>query len=229
MFRERTYRLRMRHARSCSLIVVLGCSLAAAACIPMDNAIQAIFGRSMQNQTSFDPYENPVAPPEGAVSFASGNHPGAPGEVNVGQPEGNLEDIPDLSPVSMAQALAGGGPINELENPVSWNAESLERGRVVYDRMCAVCHGPQGNPTDAPILERFPAMVAFPLAAGGALLRTDGYIYGMITVGRGIMPAYGHQIAHYDRWHVVNYVRQLQGRVPAGGAAGAGAPPGGGN
>ena len=25
------------------------------------------------------------------------------------------------------------------------------------------------------------------------------------------MPAYGHQIAHYDRWHVVNYVRQLQG------------------
>jgi mono/diheme cytochrome c family protein len=41
----------------------------------------------------------------------------------------------------------------------------------------------------------------------------------MITVGRGIMPAYGHQIAHYDRWNVVNYVRQLQGRIPADGAA----------
>jgi len=25
------------------------------------------------------------------------------------------------------------------------------------------------------------------------------------------MPPYGHQISHYDRWHVVNYVRQLQG------------------
>ena len=25
------------------------------------------------------------------------------------------------------------------------------------------------------------------------------------------MPAYGHQIGHYDRWHVVNYVRRLQG------------------
>ena len=25
------------------------------------------------------------------------------------------------------------------------------------------------------------------------------------------MPAYGHQIGHYDRWHVVNYLRRLQG------------------
>lgn len=25
------------------------------------------------------------------------------------------------------------------------------------------------------------------------------------------MPAYGHQIGHYDRWHIVNYVRRLQG------------------
>ena len=28
------------------------------------------------------------------------------------------------------------------------------------------------------------------------------------------MPPYGHQIGHYDRWHVVNYVRQLQGQIP---------------
>ena len=228
MFRKRTFREYVRHARY-TLIAVLGCSLPTAGCIPMDNALQAIFGRSMQDQASFDPYENPRAPPEGVVSFASGNHPGAPGEVNVGQPEGTPEDTPEMSAISMAQALAGGGPVNELENPVPRNAESLERGRVVYNRMCAICHGPQGNPADAPILDRLPAMVAFPLAAGGALLRTDGYIYGMITVGRGIMPAYGHQIAHYDRWHVVNYVRQLQGQVPEGGAASAGAPPGGGD
>ena len=83
---------------------------------------------------------------------------------------------------------------------------------------------PTGNPAEAPILPKLPAMVAFPLANGGALLRSDGYIYGMITVGRGIMPPYGHQIAHFDRWHVVNYIRQLQGRAgppPQGGAAAA--------
>ena len=32
----------------------------------------------------------------------------------------------------------------------------------------------------------------------------------MIRLGRGLMPPYGHQISHFDRWHVVNYVRQLQ-------------------
>jgi hypothetical protein len=72
-------------------------------------------------------------------------------------------------------------------------------------------------------------MIAFPLATGGALIRSDGNIFGMITVGRGIMPAYGHQVAYWDRWHVVNYIRQLQGRVaaPAGAAPapGAAAPP----
>jgi mono/diheme cytochrome c family protein len=195
--------------------LALGVALALSGCIPMDDAMQAIFGRSMRSQPSFDPYENPLMPPEGAVSFASGNHPGAPGQVNIGQPQGSPEDVPALSPAIMAQSMAPGGPVNDMVNPVPADAASLARGQVVYDRMCAICHGPQGNPAQAPILPKLPAMVAFPLASGGATLRSDGYIYGMITVGRGIMPAYGHQVAHYDRWHVVNYIRQLQGRIPA--------------
>ena len=31
------------------------------------------------------------------------------------------------------------------------------------------------------------------------------------------MPPYGHQIGHYDRWNVVNYIRQLQGSVASTG------------
>jgi mono/diheme cytochrome c family protein len=204
-----------RERSSTRATLALGLALALSGCIPMDDAMQAIFGRSMRSQPSFDPYENPLMPPEGAVSFASGNHPGAPGQVNIGQPQGSPEDVPTLSPAIMAQSMAPGGPVNDMVNPVPADAESLARGQVVYDRMCAICHGPQGNPAQAPILPKLPAMVAFPLASGGATLRSDGYIYGMITVGRGIMPAYGHQVAHYDRWHVVNYIRQLQGRIPA--------------
>lgn len=202
-------------------VLALGLALALSGCIPMDDAMQAIFGRSMRNQTSFDPYENTLMPPEGAVSFASGNHPGAPGQVNIGQPQGSSDYVPTLTPAIMAQSMAPGGPVNDMVNPVPATPESLARGQVVYERMCGVCHGPQGNPAQAPILPKLPAMVAFPLANGLALTRSDGYLYGMITVGRGIMPPYGHQIAHYDRWNVVNYVRQLQGRVPAAPADGA--------
>ena len=44
--------------------------------------------------------------------------------------------------------------------------------------------------------------------------RTDGYIFGMIRNGRGLMPPY-NRIEEMDRWDVVNYVRALQGKLPA--------------
>lgn len=200
--------------RAPALLALSALAVTSSACTPMDDAIQAVFGRSMRSQSSFDPYENTLQPPPNAVSFSSGNHPAGPGQVNIGQPEGHDQYIPPLTPAIMAQ---GGGEANNLVNPVPATAESLERGKVVYDRMCAICHGPAGVPQQAPILEKLPAMVAFPLASGGATMRSDGYIYGIIKVGRGIMPQYGHQVAHFDRWHVVNYIRQVQGRVPEGG------------
>ena len=49
--------------------------------------------------------------------------------------------------------------------------------------------------------------------------RTDGYIFGMIRNGRGLMPPY-NRIEEMDRWDVVNYLRALQGvggkAVPVG-------------
>lgn len=187
-------------------------SLQAGACVPLDNVMQQVFGRSMRSQPSFDPYENTRMPADGAVSFASGNFPARAGQVNLGQPEGPGMDIPAFTAADMA---SGGAPVVNLPNPVPPTAESLARGKVVFERMCGVCHGPAGNPQEAPILPKLPPMIAFPLASGGALLRSDGYIFGMITTGRGIMPPYGHQVAYYDRWNVVNYIRQLQGKIAA--------------
>lgn len=210
------WRDRRRRARALRG-AVLGLSLIASGCIPMDNAIQAIFGRSMRDQSSFDPYENPLLPAAGAVPFSSGNYPALPGQVNLGVPDGMAPDVPPFSAVDM---VTGGAAVAGLVNPVPPTAASLERGKVMYERMCGVCHGPAGNSQEAPILPKLPVMVAFPLASGGALLRTDGYIFGMITVGRGIMPPYGHQVPYYDRWNIVNYVRQLQSRVAAPAAPG---------
>src|SRR5947199_2346737 len=43
--------------------------------------------------------------------------------------------------------------------------------------------------------------------------RTDGYIFGMIRNGRGLMPPY-NRIEEPDRWDIVNYLRSLQGKIP---------------
>ena len=193
---------RWRPARRAALAL----TLLLPACSPLDSAMQAVFGRSMRDQPSFDPYENTLLPADGAVSFASGNYPA-----------GLTQDVPTFTALDMAQ---GGAPVNALANPVPATEQSLARGEVMYDRMCAVCHGPEGNPQQAAILPKLPAMVAFPLASGLAVTRSDGYIFGMITVGRGIMPPYGHQVSYLDRWNIVNYVRQVQERTAAAGQGG---------
>jgi mono/diheme cytochrome c family protein len=86
---------------------------------------------------------------------------------------------------------------------------SLANGRMYYQINCAVCHGDAGN-GDGPVTKfNIPVI---PLTNESARSRTDGYIYGMIRNGRGLMPTY-NRIEPMDRWDVVNYVRGLQGRL----------------
>lgn len=181
---------------------------ASGACVPLDDFMGDVFGRSMRDQPSFDPYENTLLPPEGSIPFAAGNYPAAPYDVNVGQPEGSADIPPPFTAEDMSDRP---NLLDGLVNPVPPTAESLARGEEVYERFCIVCHGPDGTGITGYIFEVHPAMAAHSLTAESALERSDGYIYGMIRVGRILMPAYGHQITHYDRWHVVNYVRQIQG------------------
>jgi mono/diheme cytochrome c family protein len=97
-----------------------------------------------------------------------------------------------------------------IANPIPADARSLRNGRMYFTINCAVCHGYEGK-GDGPIVAKgFPGI---PLvgAASPTPGRTDGYIWGMIRNGRGLMPSYD-RIGELDRWDVVNYLRGLQGR-----------------
>lgn len=92
----------------------------------------------------------------------------------------------------------------------------------LFNRICAVCHGPAGVGAQANIIEKYPLLIAYNLSGPVVAGYSDGYIYGIMRVGRGLMPPYGHQISHFDRWNIVNYVRVLQrqaGNAPAGAGA----------
>lgn len=187
--------------------------LAGAGCTPLDDVMAGIFGRSMRDQPDIDPYEQPMPPPENSVPFAAGNFPAGPGSVNVGQPEGTLVPAP-VTPFEVA--VARDDPeaqprVTGLENPVPADEASLARGQEVYDRACTPCHGATGD-GNGPVAQVATAFRVSLLEAA-ALELGESYIYSLIRVGRGGMPPYGHQISHYDRWHVVNYVLQLQGRL----------------
>jgi mono/diheme cytochrome c family protein len=101
--------------------------------------------------------------------------------------------------------------MSSMRNPTPPNDSSIANGHKYYSINCAVCHGDLGDGngavTAAPY--NFPKIS---LKSESALGRSDGYIYGMIRNGRGLMPTY-NRIEHMDRWDVVNYIRGLQGRL----------------
>jgi len=183
---------------------VLALLVASSACTPLDNVMAGIFGRHMRDSRSFDPYENTIPPPPNSVPFAAGNITPGPGQLNTGQPERGF-NAPPFGQADLFQPV-----VQTLPNPVAADEASLARGEVLFNRMCAVCHGPAGVGAQANIIDKYPLLIAYNLSGPVVAGYSDGYIYGIMRVGRGLMPPYGHQVSHFDRWNIVNYIRVLQ-------------------
>lgn len=210
----------VRHVRPRSWFALTLVALTGAGCTPMDDLLVSIFGRSMRDQPSILAYENPqILPPEGAVPFAAGNFPAAPGEYGMNQSDGVAIPVP-ITPLMVLMATEDPTAYPDVAgfpNPVPADAGSLVRGEELYIRACVACHGVVGAGDGTVVAAGVPSRS---IVAPETMAYTDAYIYSIIRVGRGAMPAYGHQISHFDRWHLVNYVRQLQGMLPAQTGAG---------
>lgn len=95
-------------------------------------------------------------------------------------------------------------------NPVAADAISMTRGRLLYERNCALCHGLTGK-GDGPIAAyfrpdaRMPANLTEPRLAQ----QSDGALYITIAQGYGQMPGLGENLNVRERWDVVNYVRSF--------------------
>jgi mono/diheme cytochrome c family protein len=118
---------------------------------------------------------------------------------------GSMTWLPGATPTfATIDSMAG------LVNPTPPSEASLANGRKYYQINCEVCHGIAGKGNGPAVRYGMPAPS---LLIDITKNRTDGYIYGIIRNGRGLMPTYD-RIEDLDRWDVVNYVRALQGKVP---------------
>ena len=179
----------MSRRRSGAVAAALALGLGAAGCTTLDNAIAKVpWFTTMQQQVAVRPFE------AGALDSGAQRMP-PPGSVPVTGEEDSLDILTDLK---------------ALKNPVAPSAASLERGQLLFDTYCIVCHGPAGH-ADGTVVSKF---VPPPdLTLDVTRQRSDGYIYALIKQGRGIMPKYGDKIrSPVDRWSVVDYVRKLQGQ-----------------
>ncbi len=109
-----------------------------------------------------------------------------------------------------------------IPNPTVISEASLHNGRMYYQINCAVCHGDTGN-GDGPASKL--GVPGISVVTDITKRRTDGYIFGMMRNGRGLMPSY-NRIEEPDRWDVVNYIRGLQGTAGSQVATGPLAAPG---
>jgi mono/diheme cytochrome c family protein len=87
----------------------------------------------------------------------------------------------------------------------------LGRGEDMFNVHCAICHGKSGNGkgvvshhlgkvgVGVPSLHNYPQETS-----------PDGYIYEVISNGKGLMGGYKHNLPVRDRWAIVSYLRALQ-------------------
>lgn len=122
----------------------------------------------------------------------------------VGYQEGPRLKVPDGSvPVQGLGVIPGEFPVN----PVTADDVSLQRGGILYNIHCALCHGESGR-GDGPLADYFtktPERLSSPRASA----EFDGTVYLMILQGVGEMPSLAENITVRERWDVINYIRTL--------------------
>lgn len=125
------------------------------------------------------------------------------------------QPVPGTVPVTGVEVMPQPFPQNRpvldrIANPMQRTAPSLERGRDRYEIYCGVCHGDAGG-GDGPVAAAMGGVVR-DLTEPRMRALSDGWIYAVSTHGFGaLMPEYGSKLSRDDRWHIVNYVRLLQG------------------
>jgi mono/diheme cytochrome c family protein len=95
-----------------------------------------------------------------------------------------------------------------LANPLPLTQKVAERGRKVFDDHCMVCHGSVGD--GVALLSRAYGAKPGNLLTNEMHARPDGYVYGVLMLGKNSMPSYAPDLDESDRWAVVHYVRILQ-------------------
>lgn len=96
-----------------------------------------------------------------------------------------------------------------MANPITYDEASVQRGKEIYEASCIKCHGETGRAdgTSAPRLN--PPPVDF--RAEHVVALSDGELFYIITnsvEGTAMLP-FGY-LDEDQRWHLVNYVRNLQ-------------------
>ena len=125
--------------------------------------------------------------------------------------------VPGTMPIDGERTYGLMAADTAMTSPLTGGDGEVARGAELFRQFCAPCHGASGA-GDGSVVgpNRIPALPFLNLRSELARGYSDGYLWGMITNGRGLMPSYRRIPAH-DRWYVVEYIRSIQADAVAAG------------
>jgi mono/diheme cytochrome c family protein len=125
------------------------------------------------------------------------------------QPSIDYQEGPRILPPEGAVPIQGLSVIPEEfpVNPVPSDEVSLQRGAILYDIHCELCHGTQGQ-GDGPLAQYFDRTPQN-LTTSQISAEFDGSVYLTILQGFGQMPSLAENLSTRERWDVINFVRTL--------------------
>lgn len=104
--------------------------------------------------------------------------------------------------------------VNPREGDASAGTPGHAEAAELYRWNCSHCHGMdgEGNGRVNAFLTAYSYVPVPNLSDDATVEKTDGDIYGILRDGVVVMPAFGNLLPVEDRWLLVDYVRELQGR-----------------
>ena len=92
----------------------------------------------------------------------------------------------------------------KMKNPIQATKASIQKGKEIYEKKCALCHGDRGGGKGPASGGLNPKRTNFKQSHGEKM--TDGEHFWKITTGRGPMPSFEKDLSAEERWNVINYI-----------------------
>ena len=98
-----------------------------------------------------------------------------------------------------------------LTSPLDSTQIDTERGKILYDIYCGICHGNKGDGQGN--LVKREKILGVPSYDDAGRMLTVGSIYHTIYYGKNAMGSYANQLNEEERWQVVDYVLKLKSEL----------------
>lgn len=115
---------------------------------------------------------------------------------------------------SFLKINSGGSPwvapaeANKFTNPLKGNAAAIEEGKILFIKICAVCHGDKGKGDGI-------GGIGLPVKPGNFTSaktqgQTDGVLFWKLSEGRPPMASYKASLSVTQRWQLINFIRTFK-------------------